>query len=118
MPAEIPLHEAVEGIAHASLLVLGLARDDFSLIGRGLRDSLHQPRREHLYPRSMELVRRARDLGAIGATISGAGPAVLVWCAGEATGGVVERLTAECAGWADVLPVAFAPRGAEILSIG
>ena len=28
----------------------------------------------HLYPRSMELVERAGDLGALGATISGAGP--------------------------------------------
>ena len=55
----------------ASLLVLGLARGDLSLIGRGLTDALHQPHRRSLYERSMELVergvraRRARrdDLG-------------------------------------------------------
>ena len=35
MPAEVLLADAVHNVAHASLLVLGLARDDFSLIGRG-----------------------------------------------------------------------------------
>ncbi len=38
MPAEVPLPEAVHNVGHAALLVLGLAKDDFSLIGRGLRD--------------------------------------------------------------------------------
>ena len=80
MPAEVPLAEAVHNVGHAALLVLGLAKDDFSLIGRGLHDRVHQPRRRSLYPRSMELVERAEELGAVGATISGAGPdrAVLV----------------------------------------
>jgi homoserine kinase len=115
LPPEVPMADAVANVAHAGLLLLGLQRGDWELVARGLEDRLHQPRREHLYPRSMDLVRRARHLGAIGATISGAGPAVLVWCAGEATGGVVERLRAECAGWADVRHVAFAPRGAEVV---
>ena len=74
MPAEVPIADAVHNVAHASLLVLGLARDDFSLIGRGLADRIHQPRRAALYPRSMELLERAADLGAVGASISGAGP--------------------------------------------
>jgi homoserine kinase len=113
MPAEVPLHEAVESVAHASLLVLGLARDDFSLIGRGLRDSLHQPRRAALYPRSMELVERARDLGAVGATISGAGPAVLFWCHWQQTGPLMEAVkgtAADC----EIRRVQFVPYGADV----
>ena len=43
----------------------------------------------------MELVERAQALGAIGATISGAGPTVLFWCHWEQTGGLVERLRGE-----------------------
>ena len=35
MPAEVPIGDAVHNVGHAALLVLGLARDDFSLIGRG-----------------------------------------------------------------------------------
>ena len=45
LPAEIPLTDAVHNVAHAALLVLGLASDDFSLIGRGLSDRVHQDRR-------------------------------------------------------------------------
>ena len=113
MPAEVPLAEAVHGAGHAALLVLGLAKDDFSLIGRGLRDLLHQPRRRHLYPRSMELVERAEELGAVGATISGAGPTVLFWCHWQQTGALMERLRSEVAD-GDVRRVTFAPGGADV----
>jgi homoserine kinase len=115
LPAEVPIGDAVFNTAHGALLMLGLAKGDFDLIGRGLADRLHQPRREHLYPRSMELVRRAPALGALGATISGAGPTVLVWCAYEATGAVVARLQSECEGWAKVRHVAFEPRGGDVV---
>jgi homoserine kinase len=113
LPAEVPLSDAVFNVAHASLLVLGLARDDLSLIGRGLADALHQPRRRSLYPRSMELVERAPALGALGATISGAGPAVLFWSHWEQTGALVERLRAEAAD-CEVRRVTFAPGGADV----
>ena len=116
MPAEVPLFEAVESVAHASLLVLGLARDDFSLIGRGLRDSLHQPRRSHLYERSMELVERGRELGAVGATISGAGPAVLFWCQWQTTGTVLEAVRG-AAPDCDVRRVQFSPGGADVRAL-
>jgi homoserine kinase len=113
MPGEVPLAEAVDNVAHASLLVLGLARDDFSLIGRGLRDRLHQDRRRHLYPRSMELVERAEELGAVGATISGAGPAVLFWCHWQQTGNLMDRLRSEASD-CEVRRVQFAPGGADV----
>jgi homoserine kinase len=106
--------DAVFNVAHASLLVLGLARGDLGLIARGLGDRLHQPRRAHLYPRSWELVQQARGLGALGATISGAGPSVLVWCDFESTGAVAARLRAEVAGWAEVLRVPFTAAGATV----
>jgi homoserine kinase len=113
LPDEVPLAEAVHNAAHTALLILGLARDDFSLIGRGLSDRIHQPRRAHLYPRSMELVRCAEELGAVGATISGAGPAVLFWCHWQQTGSLIERLREE-ADDCEVRRVQFAPGGAEV----
>jgi homoserine kinase len=113
MPAEVPLPEAVHNVGHAALLVLGLAKDDFSLIGRGLRDLVHQPRRRSLYPRSMELLERAEELGAVGATISGAGPTVLFWCHWQQTGGLVERLKSEAPDCA-VRRVTFSPGGADV----
>src|SRR5689334_22448772 len=88
LPARIPVADAVFNVAHASLLVLGLARGDLDLVARGLGDRIHQPRRAHLYPRSWDLVQSAKDLGALGATISGAGPTVLIWCDVASTGAV------------------------------
>jgi len=113
LPAEVPLTDAVHNVAHASLLMLGLAREDFSLIGRGLSDRLHQDRRAHLYPRSVELIGRARELGAVGATISGAGPSVLFWCHWEQTGALMEALWTEAADCI-VRRVQFAPSGAGV----
>jgi homoserine kinase len=114
LPAEVPMADAVFNTAHGALLALGLARGDWELLARGLDDRLHQPHREHLFPRSMELVRRAPSLGALGATISGAGPSVLVWCHYEATASVVEALRREAEGWAHVMRAPFEPHGADV----
>ncbi len=114
LPAQVPLSDAVANVGRTAQLVLGLARGDLSLIARGLEDRLHQPHRAHLYPRSAELVAAARGLGALGATVSGAGPAVLVWTAYEATGEVVAALRERCAGWAEVMRVPFEEHGADV----
>jgi homoserine kinase len=110
----VPLEDASFNVAHASLLMLGLATPDWDLIVAGLHDRLHQPHRAHLYPRSAELVERARGLGALGATISGAGPAVLVWTRVDQTGVTVEALKRETAGWAAVIRAPFEPQGADV----
>jgi homoserine kinase len=116
LPDEVPLAEAVHNVGHVSLLLLGLAKDDFSLIARGLADRLHQPRRQHLYPRSMELVERASELGAVGATISGAGPTVLFWCHWEQTGALMDRLRSDAPD-CKIRRVAFAAGGADVRSL-
>lgn len=113
LPEDVPLADAVHNVGHAALLVLGLARGDLSLVSRGLSDALHQPRRQHLYPRSMELVESAARHGAVGASISGAGPTVLVWCRWEQTGQVMERLRTEAPGF-ELRRVTFAPWGVDV----
>jgi homoserine kinase len=114
LPAEVPIAQAVFNVAHGALLTLGLARGDWDLVARGLHDSLHERRRSHLFPRSYELAGRARTLGALGATISGAGPTVLVWCFYEQTGAVVEALRAEVDGWATLIRAPFEAQGAYV----
>ena len=114
LPATVPIADASANVAHGAMLTLGLSTGDFALIGRGLQDRLHQPYRAHLFPRSMALLQRASRLGAIGATISGAGPTVLFWTQVDATGAVVAKLRRECDGWADVLRAPFEPQGADV----
>jgi homoserine kinase len=114
IPAEISLADAVANVSSAALLVLGLQSADLDLVARGLGDRIHQPRRRHLYPRSMEIVDTARDLGALGATISGAGPTVLVWTTWQEAGNVATALEERCASWAEVRRLPFTPQGADV----
>jgi homoserine kinase len=114
IPDRVPLADVVANISAASELVLGIQRSDLTLIGRGLADRLHQPHRAHLYPRSMEIVAEAPRMGAIGATISGAGPTVLVWTFWQSTGEVMKALNERVGDWAEVRRVPFSPTGADV----
>lgn len=115
LPEQVPLADAVYNTAHGALLMLGLAQGDLELIARGLHDRLHEPYRTQLYPRSAELAARARELGALGATISGAGPSVLFWVADEQSDALRAALEAHAAGWAQVLSATFTDSGASVL---
>ncbi|HEV7918800.1 MAG TPA: homoserine kinase [Solirubrobacterales bacterium] len=114
LPPEVPISDAVTTAAQTSFVTLGLERGDWDLLSRGLTDVMHQPRRAHLFPESMALVERARGLGALGATISGAGPTVLVWSTWESTGNVLDAVKGAVGpGW-DVRRVTFAQHGLDI----
>ena len=118
LPDRVPLADAVANIASAATLTLGLATSDWELISAGLRDRLHQPYRADLYPRSAALLSTATSFGALGATISGAGPTVLVWCRADQTGPVMHALAPECEGWAQLLRAPFTADGLEVSSLG
>ncbi len=114
LPDMVPLADAAANVARGAMLTLGLSTGDVSLVARGLRDRLHQPYRAPLFPRSMALLERASALGALGATISGAGPTVLFWTQADTTGAVMGRLRREADGWADVLRAPFEAQGADV----
>jgi homoserine kinase len=114
LPEQVPLADAVFNVACAAVLTLGLVGGDWERISAGLRDRLHQPYRARLYPRSAALLEQATSFGALGATISGAGPSVLFWCQYERTGAVMERLARETDGWAAVIRAPFESQGADV----
>jgi homoserine kinase len=114
IPEEVPLEDAVANVSSASRLVLGMLRSDLDLVADGLADRLHQDYRQELFPRSMEIVHAARDLGALGATISGAGPTVLVWTTVEDAGKVASELKDRYGDWAEVRRLPFSPHGADV----
>lgn len=114
LPPEIPIGEAVTTIGNTANVVLGLERSDFELLARGLDDVLHQPRRAHLYPDSAALVDAAPGFGAIGATISGAGPTVLIWTTWEDTGKVLEAAEEALSPSWKLQRVPFSPYGLDV----
>ncbi len=70
-----------EGLAQ---LLTGCFTSDFALIQRGLNDVLVEPRRAPLIPGFAKVKQAALGHGALGASISGAGPSVFAWCVGKA----------------------------------
>ncbi len=116
LPDRVPLADAAANVGLGATLVLGLARGDLDLVARGLGDHLHQPYRAHLFPAAAALLERARALGALGATLSGAGPTVLFWGERGAGEGIAAALEREGEGWADVLRVGFEAHGGRVLA--
>ena len=89
LPAEVPLADATFNVAHAAVLALGLARGDLALIARASRTGSTSRARAPVSALDGPGA-SAPDLGALGATISGAGPTVLFWVFFEQTGALVD----------------------------
>lgn len=74
-----PLSQVVEQTTHLAQFLTGLQRGDAELIRDGLNDVLVEPRRAPLIPGFAQVKAAALDHGALGASISGAGPSVFAW---------------------------------------
>lgn len=79
LAAPYPLGDVVHQTAHLAQFLTGLARSDRELIAAGLHDVLVEPRRAALIPGFDDVKRAALEVGALGASISGAGPTVFGW---------------------------------------
>ncbi|HZR95108.1 MAG TPA: homoserine kinase [Gaiellaceae bacterium] len=83
LPDSVPRADAVFDVGRASLLGAALASGDEAMFAAALDDRLHEPYRVASAPHLTEL-RRDLPAGALGATLSGSGPTVIVWSrAGE-----------------------------------
>jgi homoserine kinase len=65
--------------ANLALVLSGCYAGDASLVRAGLSDVLVEPRRASLIPGFAAVKRAALDHGALGSSISGAGPSVFAW---------------------------------------
>lgn len=110
LPAEVPHADAAAAAGRTALLVAALAGQPEQLL-RATRDYLHQEYRRPAMPASLDLVDALRADG-VPAIVSGAGPTVLAFVDGPATG---ERLLARCpAGWVG-WSLAVSADGARVL---
>lgn len=91
LPEQIPLSEAVCNWAAVGALIYGLAAGELELIRAGLFDRVAEPRRAPLVDGFAPIKRAALDGGALGASISGAGPTIFALCESSEVARGVER---------------------------
>lgn len=77
LPEQLSRADAVFNIGRAALLVHALETGDLEQLGSAMQDRLHQPYRLPLIPGADEAARAAREKGALGVALSGAGPSLL-----------------------------------------
>lgn len=77
---DVPLPLMVRQAANLASFVIGMHNADFDLIRRSLTDHVVEPQRKHLIPHFDALKDTAMRMGALGCSISGAGPAVFALC--------------------------------------
>ena len=76
-------------MANTAALLHGLSSGDLGLVSRSLVDGFAEPRRAPLIPRFAEVKRAALDAGALGSSISGAGPTIFALVEDAARGASV-----------------------------
>jgi homoserine kinase len=77
------LHDFVKQSERLALVLAGCFASDLELIRRGLSDVLIEPRRAALIPGFSSVKAAALASGALGASISGAGPSLFAWTEGR-----------------------------------
>ncbi len=122
LPREVALQDCVAQSANLAAFLAGCFKADLELIRRSLNDLVIEPHREPLVPGFRRVQQAALDAGALGCSLSGAGPSLFAWCMGEeAATRAHERMIAAFAtegiaanGW--ISPVQGAP-GARVVGI-
>jgi homoserine kinase len=113
LPASVPHEDAAFTAARAALLGAALAGGSEDLFAQALDDRIHEPYRATEAP-LLRAVRGDLPTGAVGVTLSGSGPTVIVWATRDASAACArdleKRFPREL-----VLPLAIASSGAELL---
>lgn len=86
LPVAVPRADAVFNLQRLGLLLGALGAGQPALLGDAMQDRLHEPYRMRLFPWLGRVAGAAREAGALGCVLSGAGPSVLAAVAGEAEG--------------------------------
>ncbi|MEO9276746.1 MAG: homoserine kinase [Nitrososphaera sp.] len=77
LPKEVKLSDHVKNLSNAAAITAGFIKKDVELIGRSISDIIVEPARKHLIPGFDKVKTNALKAGALGVTISGAGPSVI-----------------------------------------
>ncbi len=78
LPTEIPYRQAILGSSVSNVLVAAILQGNWELAGKMMvRDVFHHPYRKDLVPGLEDVLGCIHELGAYGAALSGAGPAII-----------------------------------------
>ena len=80
IPKTVKLSDLTTNLSNAANIVSGFLLKDSDLIGRSIQDVIVEPARKHLIPGFSNVKKNALSAGALGVTISGAGPSVIAFC--------------------------------------
>ena len=90
LPKNVALKDAIFNVSRASMLVAALVKGREDLLPFAFDDALHQPYRQKLVPGMTEVFTAAREAGALGAAISGAGSCLIAFT--SAGGGLEQKI--------------------------
>jgi len=93
LPETLPLADSVRQTAHFGAFVAGCYRNDLALVGRALRDLIVEPHRAQLVPGFADVQAAAMEAGALGCSLSGAGPTLFAWSDGADAHAVRDAMT-------------------------
>ena len=79
IPKTIKLSDSITNLSNAANIVAGFLNKDSTLIGKSIEDVIVEPARKHMIPGFDVVKKNALRAGALGVTISGAGPSVIAF---------------------------------------
>ena len=85
LPIEVPRSIVVHQLAQVAAIISACHSGDLALLGRSMDDRIAEPARTPLLPGFADAKISAIDAGALGVSISGAGPTAFALCDCEAT---------------------------------
>ena len=79
IPKKISFKDSITNLSNATAIVAGFMNKDPELIGKSIKDVIVEPARQHMIPGFSKVKENALKAGALGVTISGAGPSVIAF---------------------------------------
>jgi homoserine kinase len=79
IPKKIKLSDSILNLSNAAAIVAGFMKKDPEIIGNSIKDVIVEPARQHMIPGFVKVKENAIKAGALGVTISGAGPSVIAF---------------------------------------
>ncbi len=79
IPKRIEHLAKVKNQQYAAAIIFGFFTKDSSRIGKAIKDEIVEPARKHMIPGFSKVKKNALAAGALGVTISGAGPSVIAF---------------------------------------